>query len=81
MNAAEEEYRKMPAETTNLKIGDLIKSCETCHLIPGIIGKIVDIWMEGKWLRFVIDWDFNSKKRKHYITTERKKDIEFYTEK
>ena len=81
INKIEEEYRKMPAETTDLKIGNLIETTETATIIAGQIGKIIDIWREGKWLRFVIDFDFSSKKKKHYILTLRKKDVKFYAEK
>jgi hypothetical protein len=67
----------MPVETTDLKIGNLIKTTDTA-CVTDKIGKIIDIWKEGKFLRFVIDFDFESKKKRHYILTLRLKDVMRY---
>lgn len=72
---SEKELAKRKAETTSIKVGDKIKSSGKGTVIEGIIGEVVNIELVGKFLRFSVDWDFDSKKKNHYVTFERKCDI------
>lgn len=72
---SEKELIKRKVETTSIKIGDRIVSTGKGTIIEGMIGEVVNIELVGKFLRFSVDWDFENKKKKHYVTSERKCDI------
>ena len=66
---------KMKRETTNLKVGDIVESTGKGCEIEGIKAKIIEIEYNGKFLSFFVDWDYNSRAKKHCKTFERKQDI------
>ena len=73
---SEKELQKLPVEKSDISINDIIISSGKGTLIKGIKGKVIDKWENGKFLNFKIDWDYNTRKRKKYITIERLQDIE-----
>jgi len=62
VNKSDLEISKMEKETTDLKIGDIIQSKNYYKS-----GKIINIYYEGRFLRFVIDYDFDTKKENHCV--------------
>lgn len=73
---SEKELQKLPFEKSNIEINDIIVSSGKGTVIKGIKGRVIDKYHNGKFLNFKIDWDYNTRKRKRYITIERLKDIE-----
>lgn len=73
---SEKELQKLPIEKSDIAINDIIVSSGKGSIIKGIKGKVIDKYYNGKFLRFSIDWDFDSRKKKRYITIERLQDIE-----
>lgn len=43
--------------------------------IPGIKAKVLSVEYNGKFLNFLVDWDYDSKSRRHCQTFERLQDI------
>lgn len=72
---SEKEFAKLPKEESSIQIGDLIFSSGKGTKIENIQGKVLDKWYNGKFLAFKVDWDFATKKKNHYVTIERLKDI------
>lgn len=72
---SEEELRKMKAETSDIKVGDVVTSTGSGTVKEGIKGKVIEKSMNGKFVSFLIDWDYLSKKKNHYKTFERKQDV------
>ena len=72
---SEKELAELPREESSIQIGNLIFSSGKGSKIENIQGKVLDKWYNGKFLAFKIDWDFATRKRKHYITIERLQDI------
>ena len=72
---SEKELSRFPKEETSIQIGDLILSGGKGTKIENIQGKVLDKWYNGKFLAFKVDWDFDTRKKKHEITIERLKDI------
>ena len=65
---------KMKPETSSIDIGDCVFSTGLAN--PTVAyGKVIDKWLNGKFLAFLVDWDFESRKKKHYTTVMRLKDI------
>ena len=73
---SEKELSLMATEKSDISINDIIESTGKGTVIKGIKGKVIDKYYNGKFLNFKIDWDFDSRKKKRYITVERLKDIE-----
>ena len=69
------EIRNMKVEFSPIQLGDIIESTGNGSRIEGCKGLVVSKEYNGKFLRFCIDWDYTSKKRKHCKTFERKQDI------
>ena len=76
LKESERELSLMATEKSDISINDIIESTGKGTVIKGIKGKVIDKYYNGKFLNFKIDWDFNTRKRKRYITIERLKDIE-----
>lgn len=61
-------------EQTNIKKFDLVEATSN-SCCPGNVGIVKDIWMEGPYLRFLVDFDYNKRKKKHYILILRRQDV------
>lgn len=69
------QLRNTKKEESSVKVGDIIQTGETCNPVNKI-GKVIDKWLDGPYLRFMVDWDYQTRKRKNkYITVVRLIDI------
>ena len=73
---SERELARMKSETTLIKVGDICVSTGKGSRIPGIKGKVLEVGRNGKFVQFLVDWDFSSKSKKHCISFERLQDIQ-----
>ena len=73
---SERELAEMKPETTLIKVGDICVSTGKGLCIPGIKCKVVEIGRNGKFLQFLVDWDFFSKSKKHCKSFVRLQDIQ-----
>ena len=73
---SERELARMKSETTLIKVGDICVSTGKGSRIPGIKCKVLEVGRNGKFVQFLVDWDFSSKSKKHCISFERLQDIQ-----
>ena len=62
-------------QVSTLKNGDIVESTGMGCRKAGTKAKIIKIEYNGPFLRFYVDWDFMSRKKRHCITGERLQDI------
>lgn len=67
------ELSSMERQVSDIKAGDIVESTGKGSRIPGIKAKVLSVEYNGKFLRFLVDWD--SKSRRHCQTFERLQDI------
>ena len=72
---SERELAQMKPETTLIKVGDICVSTGNGSRIAGIKCKVLEVGRNGKFVQFLVDWDFLSKSKKHCKTFERLQDI------
>ena len=70
------ELAKMKPETTSIKVGDICVSTGKGSRIPGIKCKVLEVGRNGKFIQFLVDWDYLSKSKNHSKTFERLQDIQ-----
>ena len=73
---SERELSKMKSETTFVKVGDICVSTGKGSRIPGIKCKVLEVGRNGKFVQFLVDWDYLSKSKKHCKSFERLQDIQ-----
>lgn len=72
----EQELARMKPETTLIKVGDICVSTGKGSRIPGIKCKVLEVGRNGKFIQFLVDWDYLSKSKNHSKTFERLQDIQ-----
>ena len=73
---SERELARMKSETTLIKVGDICVSTGKGSRISGIKCKVLEVGRKGKFVQFLVDWDYLSKSRKHCTSIERLQDIQ-----
>lgn len=73
---SERELAKMKSETTSVKVVDICVSTGKGSRIPGIKCKVLEVGRNGKFIQFLVDWDYLSKSKKHCKSFERLQDIQ-----
>ena len=73
---SEQELARMKSETTLIKVGDICVSTGKGSRIPGIKCKVLEVGRNGKFIQFLVDWDYLSKSKKHCKSFERLQDIQ-----
>ena len=73
---SERELARMKPETTLIKVGDICVSTGKGSHIPGIKCKVLEVGRNGKFIRFLVDWDYLSKSKNHCKSFERLQDIQ-----
>ena len=73
---SERELARMKSETTFVKVGDICVSTGKGSRIPGIKCKVLEVGRNGKFVQFLVDWDYLSKSKKHCKSFERLQDIQ-----
>ena len=73
---SERELARMKSETTLIKVGDICVSTGKGSRIPGIKCKVLEVGRNGKFIQFLVDWDYLSKSKNHSRTSERLQDIQ-----
>ena len=73
---SERELARMKSETTLIKVGDICVSTGKGSRIPGIKCKVLEVSRNGKFVQFLVDWDYLSKSKNHCKSYERLQDIQ-----
>ena len=73
---SERELARMKSETTLIKVGDICVSTGKGSRVSGIKCKVLEVGRNGKFIRFLVDWDYLSKSKNHCKTFERLQDIQ-----
>ena len=73
---SEQELARMKSETTLIKVGDICVSTGKGSRVSGIKCKVLEVGRNGKFIRFLVDWDYLSKSKNHCKTFERLQDIQ-----
>ena len=73
---SERELAKMKPETTSIKVGDICVSTGKGTHIPGVKCKVLEVGRNGKFISFLVDWDYLSKSKNHCKTFEKLQDIQ-----
>lgn len=76
----DKQLAMMQPETSTIKVSDIVVATGKGSVVSGVKGKVLDINMNGKFLSFLIDWDYDTLKKKRCKTFERLQDIKLSTQ-